>query len=104
MADQIYVRAAEGIAFPHAAPRAGFAGYERVLDGSEQDDDHVVPGGIRYRRREEPEPVPNTVHYRRAIRRGDIEQVEAPTESAEIPPESAPSANADVADTGARKG
>lgn len=76
MSDEIRVRAVEGIACPHAPPRRGFVGYAPVV-GDEQAD-LEVPGGARYRRTAEPEAVPNTIHYRRAVRRGDLEAVEAP--------------------------
>jgi len=75
MADQIKVRAKAGATLPHAAPQRGFVGYERVTDDSAQEDDHVVPGGARYRPLPDGELVPNSVHYRRALARGDIEGV-----------------------------
>jgi len=83
MADQIKVRAKAGATLPHAAPQRGFVGYERVTDDSVQAGDHVVPGGARYRPIAGGELVPNTVHYRRALARGDIEEV--PEETAEEP-------------------
>jgi|SRR4249919_2417325 hypothetical protein len=76
MADQIKVRAKAGATLPHMAPQRGFVGYDRVTDDSVQEGDHVVPGGARYRPIESGELVPNTVHYRRALARGDIEEVQ----------------------------
>lgn len=75
MPEQLSVRPKPGIAFPRAAPQAGFVGYARA-EGDPEEDDHVVPGGPRYRVTGEPEQVANTVYYRRALARGDLEAAE----------------------------
>lgn len=87
MADQIKVRAKEGATLPHASPQRGFVGYARVTDDSAQEGDHVVPGGARYRPIQGGELVPNTVHYRRALARGDLEEVSEETAQESSSPE-----------------
>lgn len=91
--NQIHVRAARGALFPHAAPRAGFVGY-RLAD-PDDDADHVVPGGQRYTAVSDGELVADSAYYRRALRRGDIEQVEEPAADedadADAPSDDAPS-------------
>jgi hypothetical protein len=83
MAEQLSVRPKPGIAFPRAAPLAGFVGYETATSDpeDEEDDDHVMAGGPRYRVKGAPELVPNTVYYRRALARGDIRTAGSDPES-----------------------
>jgi hypothetical protein len=83
MAEQIQVRAKPGIAFPRAAPGFGFVGYEPA-SGKEQPDDHTMPGGPRYRPTRVAESVPNSVYYRRAIARGDLERGDGPDEADDL--------------------
>lgn len=83
MAERLLVRATDGIVFPRAAPFSGYVGYERALGAPPSPDDHVVPSGPRYRLRQEPEQVPNTSYYRRAIARGDIKRTEIETSQPE---------------------
>ena len=80
MAEQLSVRPKPGIAFPRAAPLAGFVGYE-LATGDPDPEDHVVPGGPRFRLNEEAELVPNNVYYRRALARGDLGVAEEAEES-----------------------
>lgn len=80
MVDQIRVRPKPGTAFPRAAPAGGFVGYA-LASGEPGPDDYVMPGGPRYRPKDEPETVPNTVYYRRALARGDLAHADEPDES-----------------------
>lgn len=82
MADELNVRPKSGIRFPRERPHGGFVGYE-LAAGEPQDDDYVIPGGPRYRLKAEPERVPSTVYYRRAIARGDLEDADARDEAPE---------------------
>jgi hypothetical protein len=76
MADLIRVMAVRGKMQPHPTAQKAFVGYEVVHDVGQAD--HVVPDGLRYRIKPDGELIQNTVMVRRAIRRGDIAEFQAP--------------------------
>lgn len=76
MADLIRVMALKGKMLPHPLRPKAFLGYEVVHNAGPAD--HEVPGGLRYRVMPEGELIQNSVMIRRALRRGDIAEFQAP--------------------------
>ena len=77
MSDLIRVMAKPGALLPSPTHIRAFVGYAVVFDDNAPAD-HEVPGGSRYRIKPEGEIVPNTVATRKALRRGDILEFQAP--------------------------
>lgn len=83
----LHVRAKPPLVLPRMG-RPGFVGYETAPTSADvAETDHVVPDGLRYRLKADPESVPNNSYYRRAIARGDIMDADAPEPAEQTSPE-----------------
>lgn len=70
MGEMIRVKAVPGAMLPSPTKLRAFVGYEAV--GKDDPADHIVPGGSRYRMREDGELVENTASMRKALRNGSV--------------------------------